>query len=244
MKKILIIAGPNGAGKTTFAEEFLPHEANCPEFVNADLIAAGLSPFQPDQAAFAAARLMLRRMDDLAAAGKSFAFETTLFTRGYTRHIPQWQRAGYLVKLYFLTLPDPEFAIRRVERRVRFGGHDIPAATIRRRFQRGLENLRNHYLGIVDEWSIYDASANPPLLLDSGDNRLTNKLMEDPVEYRATSPHPRPVRPLDDPDFIGAEAALKRASTKAVARDLAAGLEPIVRTPHSSWPLKTPIRRI
>jgi predicted ABC-type ATPase len=239
MKKIIIIAGPNGAGKTTFAEEFLPLEAGCPEFVNADLIAAGLSPFQPDQVAFAAGRLMLGRIGDLVAAGKSFAFETTLSTRGYARHIPQWRRAGYLVKLYFLTLPDAEFAIRRVERRVRFGGHDIPVATIRRRFQRGLENLRNHYLGIVDEWSIYDASENPPLLLDSGASCLPDKLMEDPVEYRSSSTHPRPVRPLDNPDFIGAEAALKRASAKAVARDLAAGLEPIVRTPHSSWSLKT-----
>lgn len=229
MKKILIIAGPNGAGKTTFAEEFLPHEADCPEFVNADLIAAGLSPFQPDQAAFAAGRLMLERIANLVAARKSFAFETTLSTRGYVRHILQWRRAGYLVKLYFLALPDPEFAIRRVERRVRFGGHDIPAATIRRRFQRGLENLRNHYLGIVDEWSIYDGSVNPPLLQDTGDNRPPDKLMEDPVEYRTPSSQPRPVRPLDDPDFIGAEVALKRAAAKAVARDQAAGLEPIVR---------------
>lgn len=230
MKKILIIAGPNGAGKTTFAGEFLPHEAECPEFVNADLIAAGLSPFQPDQAALAAGRLMLERIADLVAARKSFAFETTLSTRAYVRQIPQWQRAGYLVKLYFLALPDPEFAIRRVERRVRFGGHDIPEATIRRRFQRGLENLRNHYLGIVDEWSIYDGSEYPPLLLDSGDNRPPDKIMEDPVDYRAIASQPRPVRTLDDPDFIGAEAALKRASAKAVARDLAAGLEPIIRT--------------
>ncbi len=229
MKKILIIAGPNGAGKTTFAEEFLPNEAGCPEFVNADLIAAGLSPFQSDQAAFAAGRLMLERIADLVAARKSFAFETTLSTRGYVRHILQWRRAGYLVKLYFLALPDPEFAIRRVERRVRFGGHDIPAATIRRRFQRGLENLRNHYLGIVDEWSTYDGSVNPPLLQDTGDNRPPDKLMEDPVEYRTPSSQPRPVRPLDDPDFIGAEAALKRAAAKAVARDQAAGLEPVVR---------------
>ncbi len=229
MKKILIIAGPNGAGKTTFAEEFLPNEAGCPEFVNADLIAAGLSPFQSDQAAFAAGRVMLERIADLVAARKSFAFETTLSTRGYVRHILQWRRAGYLVKLYFLALPDPEFAIRRVERRVRFGGHDIPAATIRRRFQRGLENLRNHYLGIVDEWSIYDGSVNPPLLQDTGDNRPPDKLMEDPVEYRTTSCQPRPVKPLDDPDFIGAEAALKRAAAKAVARDRAAGLEPVVR---------------
>ncbi len=230
MKKILIIAGPNGAGKSTFAEEFLPHEAGCPEFVNADLIAAGLSPFQPDQAAFAAGRLMLARIEDLVETGKSFAFETTLSTLGYARRIPQWRRAGYLVKLYFLTLPTPEFALRRVERRVKFGGHNIPEATIRRRFQRGVENLQNHYLGIVDEWSIYDSSFNPPLLVDSHDNRQPDKLMEESATYRIPSSRPSPVKPLDDPDFIGAEAALKRAAAKAIARDLAAGLEPIVRS--------------
>ena len=170
MKKILIIAGPNGAGKTTFAEEFLPNEAGCPEFVNADLIAAGLSPFQPDQVAFAAGRLMLERIADLVAAGKSFAFETTLATRGYLRLIPAWQDAGYQVKLCFLKLPDSGFAIKRVAQRVRLGGHDIPPDTIRRRFERGWANLQNDYVGIVDEWAIYDSSQVPPVLLESGDN--------------------------------------------------------------------------
>jgi predicted ABC-type ATPase len=170
MKKILIIAGPNGAGKTTFAEEFLPNEAGCPEFVNADLIAAGLSPFQPDLAAFAAGRLMLERIANLVAAGRNFAFETTLATRGYLRLIPMWQAAGYQVKLCFLKLPDARFAIRRVEQRVRLGGHDIPHDTIRRRFARGWENLQNHYLWVVDEWAIDDSSQVPPLLLESGDN--------------------------------------------------------------------------
>jgi predicted ABC-type ATPase len=170
MKKILIIAGPNGAGKTTFAEEYLPNEAGCPEFVNADLIAAGLSPFQPDQVAFAAGRLMLERIASLVAGGGSFAFETTLATRGYLRLIPLWQAAGYRVKLCFLKLPDADFAIRRVEQRVRLGGHDIPHDTIRRRFARGWANMQNHYLGIVDEWAIYDSSRVPPILLESGDN--------------------------------------------------------------------------
>lgn len=170
MKRILIIAGPNGAGKTTFAEEFLPNEAGCPEFVNADLIAAGLSPFQPDQAAFAAGRLMLERIADLVAAGKSFAFETTLATRGYMRFIPAWRAASYQVKLCFLKLPDADFAIQRVAQRVRLGGHDIPPATIRRRFVRGWANLQNDYLGIVDEWAIYDSSRVPHVLLESGDN--------------------------------------------------------------------------
>ena len=133
------------------------------------------------------------------------------------------------MKLYFLSLPDPEFALRRVDARVRLGGHAIPPETVRRRFARGLENLRDGYIGIVDEWSIYDGSQDPPLLLENGDNRPPDKLMEDSAEYRTTKEAPRPVKPLDDPDFIGAEAALRRASAKAVAKARAAGLEPVVR---------------
>ena len=234
MKKILIIAGPNGAGKTTFAEEFLPNEASCSEFVNADLIAAGLSPFQPEQVAFAAARLMLERMADLVAAGKSFALETTLSTRCYLRLIPQWKAAGYTVKLCFLALPDADFAIRRVAQRVSFGGHSIPVDTIRRRFDRGWGNLRCYYIGIVDEWAIYDASHTPPILIDTGENHPPERLMEDATPYTLDTAQTTPVKPLDDPDFIGAEAALKRASAKAIARALAAGLEPVVATDNES----------
>ncbi|QTN31933.1 AAA family ATPase [Akkermansiaceae bacterium] len=232
MKKILIIAGPNGAGKTTFAEELLPNEAGCPEFVNADLIAAGLSPFQPEQVAFAAGRLMLERIADLVAAGKSFAFETTLSTRTYLRLIPVWKKAGYVVKLYFLKLPDAEFAIHRVAQRVRLGGHDIPTETIRRRYARGWVNLQAAYIGIVDEWAIYDASCTPPILIDTGDNPAPEKLMEDVTPYLTDTGKTMPVKPLDDPDFIGAEAALKRASAKAIAKARAAGLEPIVSNPE------------
>jgi predicted ABC-type ATPase len=231
MKKIFIIAGPNGAGKTAFAMEFLPYEAGCPEFVNADLIAAGLSPFQPEKVSFAAGRLMLGRMVELIAARKSFAFETTLATRRYVRSIPRWRAAGYRVKLYFLKLPHPDFAIRRVERRVRYGGHDIPAETIKRRFERGWENLQKYYLEIVDEWSIFDGSEDPPRLLEAGDNRPPQTLMEDSASYSSARSKEHPVKPLNDPDSIGAEAAMKRASAKAVARDRAAGLEPVVSRP-------------
>src|SRR5438105_11341508 len=103
-KKIVIIAGPNGAGKTTFARAWLPHEAGCPLFINADLIAAGLSPFDPDAAAFRAGRLMLAEIDRNAAAGQSFAFETTLAGHTYIRRIQSWRSAGYVVKLFFLSL--------------------------------------------------------------------------------------------------------------------------------------------
>lgn len=113
-KKVLIIAGPNGAGKTTFAREFLPAEARCPVFINADLIAAGLSPFAPERAAVLAGRLMLRQIEDEVRRGESFAFETTLAGRAYARRIPTWQKRGYRVKMIFLKLPNVEMAIERV----------------------------------------------------------------------------------------------------------------------------------
>lgn len=113
-KKIIIIAGPNGAGKTTFAGEFLPNEANCPTFNNADLIAAGLAPFEPERAAFRAGQLMLEEIGNYARKGESFAFETTLSGRGYAGLIPGWQLHGYIVKLFFLSLASPELAIARV----------------------------------------------------------------------------------------------------------------------------------
>lgn len=228
MKKILIIAGPNGAGKTTFAQEFLPNEASCPQFLNADLIAAGLSPFQSEKVTMRAGRLMVERMNELFEARESFAIETTLSSSTYKRLIPKWQIAGYLVKLYFFKIPDAEFAIKRVAQRVSLGGHDIPEETIRRRFERGWTNLKTIYLSLVDEWAVYDGSKEPPVLIETGINDTPKKLMEEPVGYQASMPDREPVTPLDDPDFIGAEAAMKRASAKAVAVAKAAGLEPVV----------------
>ena len=110
-RKILIIAGPNGAGKTTFAQAFLPNEANCPIFVNADLIAAGLSPFQPDRAAFRAGRVMLEEIHAHVRRGESFAFETTLSGKIYARRIPEWRRMGYRVSLIFMRLASVELAL-------------------------------------------------------------------------------------------------------------------------------------
>jgi predicted ABC-type ATPase len=141
MKKIIIIAGPNGAGKTTFAREFLPNEAECPQFINADLIAAGLSPFAPEVAALKAARIMLESMAQLERRGASFAFETTLSGVAYARRVRLWREAGYHVTLFFLSLPNSEMAIDRVAERVRQGGHDVPDDVIRRRFVAGLRNL-------------------------------------------------------------------------------------------------------
>jgi predicted ABC-type ATPase len=169
-KKIVIIAGPNGAGKTTFAREFLPNEAHCPIFINADLIAAGLSPFAPDMAAIKAGKLMLKIIGELTAGGESFAFETTLSGRGYAKMIPEWRKLGYHIRLIFLQLPGSEAAIARVATRVLQGGHNIPEETIRRRFDAGLENFHQRYKQLVDVWLHYDNAGDTPTLIDWGSN--------------------------------------------------------------------------
>jgi len=171
-RKILILAGPNGAGKTTFATEFLPSKSECQRFVNADLIAAGLSPFAPETAAVQAGRLMLEQIHGFVRQGVSFAFETTLSGRVYATRIPQWQEQGYQIKLFFLRLPDTDFAISRVKQRVRLGGHDIPEETIRRRFTKGWENFQTLYRPLVNEWALYDNSGPSPVLLEEGENNV------------------------------------------------------------------------
>ena len=169
-KKIVIIAGPNGAGKTTFARSFLPQEAQCPRFINADLIAAGLSPFAPETAAIKAGRLMLEEVAACVGRGESFAFETTLSGLGYLRHIDQWHAQGYRVDLYFLALPSAEAAVARVAERVSQGGHDIPEPVIRRRFVTGRRNFDQHYKTKVDTWALYDNAGTTPVLLEWGEN--------------------------------------------------------------------------
>ena len=170
-RKIIIIAGPNGAGKTTFALEYLPYEPACPIFVNADLIAAGVSPLAPEAAAFRAGRLMLEEIDRHARLGRSFAFETTLAGLGYARRIRRWRRTGYVVKLIYLPLDTPEEALRRVEQRVRQGGHRIPEAVIRRRFTRSAANFRQVYRGLVDSWVVVDRRRANLVLVEEGNNR-------------------------------------------------------------------------
>ena len=164
-RRILIIAGPNGAGKTVFATEFLPREAECPNFINADLIAAGLRPFRPGLAAVQAGRLMLNMIDDYVTRGESFSFETTLSGRSYARLIPRWQELGYSIKLFFLRLPTSEMAIARVAQRIVEGGHDVPESVIRRRFHSGWRNFESIYRDLVDEWAVYDGSGDTPVLL-------------------------------------------------------------------------------
>lgn len=168
--KIVIIAGPNGAGKTTFAREFLPNEAHCPTFINADLIAAGIAPFQPDTVAVRAGRMMLEEIDSCVRARRSFAFETTLSGRTYLHKINEWRETGYHVKLIFLSLPSADAAVARVAGRVTQGGHNVPEDVVRRRFRQGLHNFINLYKLSVDAWIFYDNSGNYPALLEWGDN--------------------------------------------------------------------------
>jgi predicted ABC-type ATPase len=172
-RRIIIIAGPNGAGKTTFAREYLLKEANCPDFINVDLIAAGLSPFDPDRAAIQAGRIMLSEIERRVRKGDSFAFETTLSGRVYARLIPQWRRSGYRVRIKFLSLTSPAVAIERVATRVAQGGHNVSSAIVRRRFDAGLRNFKEVYMNLVDDWEWYDNSARAPQLISAGSNRGT-----------------------------------------------------------------------
>jgi len=165
MPSLFIIAGPNGAGKTTYVRDFLPQEMRCREFVNADLIAAGLSPFAPDAAAFEAGRIMLRRLRELADRREDFSFETTLTGYGYTHLLRDLKAAGYRIRLDFLWIPDLAITRARVKQRVKKGGHDIPDDVQLRRFGKGLRMLLEHYRSLVDYWRIYDNTGRHPHLI-------------------------------------------------------------------------------
>ncbi len=164
--KCFIIAGPNGAGKTTFAENFLPQEAGCLNFLNADLIARGLAPFNPESVAIEAGKIVLKKMNTFVSNKESFAFETTLSGLNYIELIKFWKKAGYEIILYFLTLPSPEMAIKRVQLRVAEGGHNVPVDVIVRRYHRGWENFQKYYKHIVDTWVLFDNSKEIPEVLE------------------------------------------------------------------------------
>ena len=166
--QLYVIAGCNGAGKTTASFTVLPEMLNCREFVNADQIAAGLSPFNPEGVAIQAGRLMIDRIIHLLKEGTTFAFETTLSTRSYVKLIQQAQRRGYFVTLLFFSLTTPEQAVKRVAKRVSQGGHNIPIDVIYRRYRAGLSNLFNLYIPVVDHWALYDNSVCPTSKIASG----------------------------------------------------------------------------
>ena len=166
--RCLIVAGPNGAGKTTFAREYLPNDARVLNFVNADLIAGGLSPLKPELAAIAAGRLVLKEIDRLVEEQVDFAFESTLSGLGYVARLREMKESGYHIKIIYLKIVSTRLAMSRIKSRVQQGGHKVPASDVRRRFARSWKNFENHYRLLADAWAIYDNSTRPPKLIGSG----------------------------------------------------------------------------
>lgn len=166
--RCLLIAGPNGAGKTTFAREYLPHDARILRFVNADLIAAGLSPLAPQRAALAAARVMLAEIDRLAGERVDFAFESTLSGRIYAARLDRLTKSGYHLEIIFLRVASPRLALQRIAARVKQGGHAVPKTDVLRRYVRGWENFESVYRPLAHAWSVYDNSGEKPVLLERG----------------------------------------------------------------------------
>lgn len=177
MPKILyIIAGCNGAGKTTASFTILPEIWHCQEFVNADEIARGLSPLNPNSMAIPAGRIMLQRIDELLRQGVSFSIETTLATRSYVQLIKRAQAEGYTVNLLFFWLESPELAVQRVAQRVSEGGHDIAADVVRRRYELGLKNFFHLYKDAVDTWTLVDNACNPRHVIATDEDILDIEL--------------------------------------------------------------------
>jgi predicted ABC-type ATPase len=169
MPNLYIISGCNGAGKTTASYAMFPEILDCKEFINADEIAKGLSPFQPEAVAIEAGRLMLTRMNEMLLLQEDFAIETTLATKSYANFIRRAQEAGYFVTLIYFWLESPELAIRRVEQRVRFGGHNVAGDVIVRRYFAGMRNLFSIFVPISDYWILIDNSIDPFRIIAEGE---------------------------------------------------------------------------
>jgi predicted ABC-type ATPase len=189
--KLYVIAGPNGSGKTTFVFRFLPYYADCSNFVNADLIASGLSPFSPEVAAIKAGKLMLDEIDAFRKQRADFAFETTLAGRTYVALLKEMRENGYEVYIYYLWLHSVDLALERVANRVAVGGHDVPPETVRRRFQRGLHNLFCLYRDLVDSWLLFDNSGDAPRVIakeTAGVLTVTDATLFEEIRIAAETP--------------------------------------------------------
>jgi predicted ABC-type ATPase len=181
MPDLYIIAGCNGSGKTTASYTVLPEMLNCKEFVNADGIAAGLSPFNPESVALEAGRLMLQRINHLMEEGVDFAFETTLSTRSYVSFVKKAKEHEYKITLLYFWLNSSDFAIARVARRVEEGGHNIPTDIIKRRYYRGIHNLINLYIPVCDNWYVVDNTDLPPKIIANQIEDLEKVVINDDI---------------------------------------------------------------
>lgn len=162
---VYIIAGPNGAGKTTFARQFLPRYADCRNFINADLIAQGMSPFSPETVAFRAGRLMLREIELLSKRAADFGFETTLSGQAHLHLISRLKDRGYGVHFFYIWVPSPAFSVSRIRERVLKGGHDVPEPVILRRFDRSIRNFFVKYRQLGDSWILFDNTEYTPKVM-------------------------------------------------------------------------------
>lgn len=183
MPNLYIISGCNGAGKTTASYAMFPEILDCKEFINADEIAKGLSPFQPETVAIEAGRLMLIRMNEMLALQEDFAIETTLATKSYANFIKRAQEVGYFVTLIYFWLDSPELAVRRVEQRVRFGGHNVPEDVVRRRYYAGMRNLFSMFIPISDYWILIDNSVDPFRMIAEGERAQVTEIQDDELFY-------------------------------------------------------------
>ena len=177
---IHVVAGPNGAGKTTFARRFLP-EFDCTQFLNADLIVAGLSPLSPVAGAIRAARILLEEWDTLIKSKATFGFETTMSGRIYASRLQQAREIGYRINIYYLWLPTVTVALRRIRQRVTKGGHDVPSTDVKRRFRPSLENFFELYLPMANEALLFDGSTRPPKLV--AEIQKERQIIRDPETY-------------------------------------------------------------
>ena len=178
MPNLYIVAGCNGAGKTTASyTTILPEILNCREFVNADNIAAGISPFNPESVALEAGRIMLKRINELLKNGDDFALETTLSTKSYVSFIKKAQDIGYKVSLLYFWLSSPQMAFERVAKRVSNGGHNIPPDVIERRYYRGIKNLLQLYIPVCDEWVVVNNVQSSPIIIAQGSTALERTII-------------------------------------------------------------------
>jgi predicted ABC-type ATPase len=175
---VILLAGPNGAGKSTAAPDLLHGALHIDEFVNADVIARGLSAFNPEGAALDAGRVMLKRLHELAAQRKNIAFESTLASRTFAPWIRELRKTGYRFHLFYFWLPSPEMCVNRVSQRKSLGGHFVPAETIHRRYHAGVRNFFELYAPIAYRWKFFDNTLKPRTLIASGGECLEEEIFD------------------------------------------------------------------